>query len=119
MQEDGKYEEAIGAYRRVLQQFPEDRAAWRNLGRVYYLNSQFEEAIEAMGEVLKIDPEDRVAHYHKMLAYRALGLTEQAEAAEIAYKRYKIDESAAEVTQAYRLKHPQDNLESQAIHIHE
>ncbi len=119
LQEDGRFEEAVVAYRRVLQKFPEDRATWRNLGRVYYLNSQFEEAIEAMREVLKFDPEDRVAHYHVMLASRSLGLTPQAEVAEIAYKRYKIDESAAVVTQAYRLKHPQDNLESQAIHIHE
>lgn len=119
LQEDGRYIEAVSAYRRVLQKFPEDRAVWRNLGRTYYLDGKYEQAIEAMNEVLKIDSEDRVAHYHIMLASKALGQDKQAMIAEIAYKRYKIDESAAEVTRAYRLKHPHDNLESQAIHVHE
>ncbi len=119
LQEDGRYIEAASAYKRVLQRFPEDRATWRNLGRTYYLAGKYEEAIEPLNEVLRIDPEDRVAHYHVMLSARALGRTELAEAAEEAYVRYKIDESAAEVTQAYRLRNPHDNLESQMIHVHE
>ena len=72
-----------------------------------------------MDEVLRIDPEDRVAHYHVMLSARVLGRTELAASAEAAYLRYKIDESQAEVTQAYRLSHPHDNLESQPIHVHD
>jgi len=119
LQEDGRYIEAASAYKRVLQKFPEDRATWRNLGRTYYLDGKFEEAIEAFEKALQIDPEDRIAHYHVMLSARALGRTQQAAAAEEAYVRYKVDESAAEVTQAYRLKNPQDNHESQMIHVHE
>ena len=119
MQEDGRYIEAASAYKRVLQRFPDDRATWRNLGRTYYLDGKFEEAIEAMDQVLRIDPEDRVAHYHVMLSARTLGRTELAASAEAAYLRYKIDESQAEVTQAYRLSHPHDNLESQTIHVHD
>jgi len=119
LQEDGRYIEAASAYKRVLQRFPEDRATWRNLGRTYYLDGKFEEAIAAMDEVLRIDPEDRVAHYHMMLSARTLGRTELAASAEVAYLRYKIDESQAEVTQAYRLSHPHDNLESQVIHVHD
>jgi len=119
LQEDGRYVEAASAYKRVLQRFPDDRATWRNLGRTYYLDGKFEKAIKAMDQVLRIDPEDRVAHYHAMLSARALGRTELAASAEAAYLLYKIDESQAEVTQAYRLSHPHDNLESQPIHVHE
>jgi tetratricopeptide (TPR) repeat protein len=119
LQEDGRYVEAASAYKRVLQKFPEDRATWRNLGRTYYLDGKYEEAISAMNEVLRIDSEDRVAHYHVMLSAKALEREELAASAESAYLRYKIDESQAEVTQAYRLSHPHDNLESQLIHVHD
>lgn len=119
LQEDGRYVEAASAYKRVLDQFPEDRATWRNLGRTYYLDDKYEQSIEAMEQVLKIDPEDRVAHYHIMLAARALGDGHLAANHEEAYLRYKIDESQAEVTQAYRLKNRQDNLESQTVHVHD
>ncbi len=119
LQDDGRYVEAASAYKRVLQKFPEDRATWRNLGRTYYLDGKYEEAIAALNEVLRIDPEDRIAHYHVMLCAKALGRDDLAASAEEAYLRYKIDESQAEVTQAYRLSHPHDNLESQAIHMHD
>jgi len=119
LQEDGRYVEAASAYKRVLQKFPEDRATWRNLGRTYYLDGKYEDAITALDEVLRIDPEDRVAHYHVMLSAKALGRSDLAASAEAAYLRYKLDESQAEVTQAYRLSHPHENLESQPIHVHD
>jgi len=118
LQEDGRYIEAASAYRRVLQEFPDDRATWRNLGRTYFLDGKFAQSIEAMEEVLTIDSEDRVAHYHIMLCARALEDKERAQSAEAAYLRYKVDESAAEVTRAYRLDQPHDNRETQAIHMH-
>jgi len=117
--EEGRYVEAASALKRVLQKFPEDRATWRDLGRTYYLDSKYDEAITAMEEVLRIDPEDRIAHYHIMLAARALGRSDRAATAEAAYSRYKIDESAQKVTHTYRLAHPHDNHESQAIHVHD
>jgi len=118
LQEDGRYEEAILAYRRVLHDFPEDRASWRNLGRVLYLDGRFDEALEALNQVLAIDPEDRIAHYHRMLALRALGRASEAALAEKAYQYYQIDESAQEVTRQYRLQHPLDNREVLQIHVH-
>ncbi len=119
LQEEGRYVEAASAYRRVLQHFPDDRAVWRNLGRTFYLDGKFADAVAAMQNVLRIDPEDRVAHYHVMLSARTLGDAEGAAAAEEAYLLYKLDESAAEVTRTYRLSHPHDNLEAQAIHVHD
>ncbi|MCE2450952.1 MAG: tetratricopeptide repeat protein [Candidatus Latescibacteria bacterium] len=118
LQEDGRYEAAAQAYRRVLRDFPEDRATWRNLGRVLYLDGRFEEALEALDGVLAIDPEDRVAHYHRMLSLRALGREDEALIAERAYQYYQIDESAQELTRRYRLAHPHDNREALKIHVH-
>ncbi len=117
-QEDGLYEDAAAAYTYVLESFPEDRAAWRQLGRTHYLAQQFEQSIEAYQKVLEIDPEDREAYYHLMLNYKALGRPEDAARAEAAFNIYQIDESAAEVARQYRLNHPGDNLMAQDIRIH-
>ena len=118
LQQDGRYENAAQAYRRVLQDFPGDRASWRNLGRVLYLDGAYEEALSALSQVLEIDQEDRVAHYHRMLALRALGRMEEAAVAEEAYQYYQVDESAQEVTRQYRLENEHDNREALRIHIH-
>ena len=79
-QKNGRYADAELAYRHVLTSFPDDRASWRNLGRVLYLDGRFDEALEALDQVLAIDPEDRVAHYHRMLSLRALGRGSGSEA---------------------------------------
>lgn len=118
LQEDGRYEDAAFAYRRVLRDFPNDRAAWRALGRTLFLDARYQEALVALGRVLEIDPEDRVAHYHRMLSLRALGRDEAAARAEAAYLYYGIDESAQEITRAYRARHPGANIMAQRIRIH-
>lgn len=118
LQERGEYEKAAQAYQRVLQQFPEDRAALRNLGRTYYLDQQYEAALESYAGVLAIDPEDRIAHYHRMLSYQALGRASEAQTARESYEYYQIDESAQALTRAYRLKNPGANLMSQMIRTH-
>ena len=117
-QKSGRYDDAALAYNHVLNSFPEDRASWRNLGRVLYLDGKFEEALSALDKVLEIDPEDRVAHYHRMLSLRGLGREDEAKLAESAYKYYQVDESAQTVTRAYRLRNEADNHEAQAIHVH-
>ncbi len=119
LQEDGRYREAEAAYRRVLEDFPGDRAAWRGLGRTRYLDGRFSKALEALERALEIDPEDRVAHYHRMLALRALGREEEAARAEAAYLYYGIDESALERTLRYRNRDPGANLMAQPIPIHQ
>jgi len=118
LQEDGRYEEAVQAYQRVLDSFPGDRATWRALGRTLYLDQQFEAAMTAFSEVLEIDPEDRVSHYHMMLSLRALGREGEAALAEEAYRYYSIDESAQEITRAYRLRDEGANLMAQPIPTH-
>jgi tetratricopeptide (TPR) repeat protein len=118
-QKAGRYPEAEGAYRHVLLRFPQDRATWRNLGRVLYLDGRFDEALRAFDQVLRIDPEDRSAHYHRMLSLRSLGREAEAAVSEQAYSYYQIDESAQAVTRDYRMQHPHANQEAQSIHVHE
>ena len=115
---DGLYSDAIYAFRRVIAFFPEDRSAWRELGRTHYLAGDYRASLNAYLEVLAIEPEDRIAHYHRMLCYKALGMPVEAAEAEKAYRKYKLDESAAEVTQRYRLENPIDNLTSQKIPVY-
>jgi tetratricopeptide (TPR) repeat protein len=119
LQEDGRYDDAVDAYRLVLDHFPSDRAAWRNLGRTLYLAGRYQEALGAFEEVLNIDPEDRVSHYHTMLSLRALGREGEAELAEAAYERFRVDEAAQAVTRQFREDNPGVNLMAQPIHTHE
>ena len=118
LREDGRYEDAALAYLRVLEVFPGDRAAWRALGRTRFLGGRYEDALDALDRVLEIDPEDRVAHYHRMLALRALGRAAEAARAEAAYLYYGVDEAAQEVTRAYRARNPGANLMAQPIPVH-
>ena len=75
-------------------------------------------ALPILAEVLEIDPEDRVAHYNRMLALRALGREAEADRAEAAYLYYGIDESAQEITRAYRARDPGANIMAQPIPTH-
>ncbi|RMH17284.1 MAG: tetratricopeptide repeat protein, partial [Gemmatimonadetes bacterium] len=118
LQEDGRYQDAAEAYRYVLERFPGDRAAWRNLGRTLFLDSRYEEALTALDRVLEIDPEDRIAHYHRMLALRALGRTEEARLAQLAYSRYEVDEPASALARRYLEENPGVNRMAQRIQTH-
>jgi tetratricopeptide (TPR) repeat protein len=119
LQQAGEYERAINAYRRTVEEFPNDRDTLRRLGISYRLNKQYEEALEIFDDGLAIDPEDRTVHYHRMLALRAMGDKERAAIAEQAYEKYNIDESAREWVKEYALKNPQDQLHTQPIFIHD
>lgn len=116
--EDGRYEQAAAAYRRVLEDFPDDRQAWQNLGRSHYRLGRFEPALEAFGRVLAIDPEDRGAHYFRMLTLRAAGRLEEAEVAEAAFQTFAVDEAAQALTLDYRRQNPGVNLMAQPVHTH-
>ncbi len=119
LQIDGRYEEAEQAFQRVLQDFPGDRDTMRLLGRTYYLDQKFEQSLAMYLKVLAIDPEDREAHWHRVLNYQALGKTAEAAEARKAFEKYEIDESAQDVTNAFRIKDKDANLETNAVHSHQ
>jgi tetratricopeptide (TPR) repeat protein len=130
LEKSGRFDDAVNAYRRVLQEYPDSRDTWARLGRVYWLMDRPQDTITAYLEVLRIDPEDARAFHHLSLGYKALAAKEgdvkkkerylhAAIEAEKGFNKYKVDENAAKVTHKYRLLHPDDNRMSQKIVVHE
>jgi cytochrome c-type biogenesis protein CcmH/NrfG len=118
LREQGQYEEAIRHLRNVLDQYPRDRVARNELGRILFLERRYFEAVKEFEATLAIDPEDLEANYNLMLCYTGLGQSDRAKAYEKRYLRFKADESAQALTGPYRRQHPDDNRERQPIHEH-
>ena len=116
---EGKYEEAVDHLHIVLTQYPRDRVALNDLGRIFFLERKYSDAIATLQQVLSIDPEDLQAHYNLMLSYQGLGAADKAKHEQQLYLRFKADESAQALTGVYRHTHPEDNNERQLIHQHE
>jgi Flp pilus assembly protein TadD len=115
---DGNYDAAAQRLRKVLAQYPRDRVALNDLGRILFLQHRYLDATKVFDSVLAIDPEDLQAHYNLMLCYNGLGDQERALEHKTRYLRFKADESAQAITGPYRQIHPEDNNERQAIHEH-
>ncbi len=115
---DGNYDGAAARLRMVLAQYPRDRVALNDLGRVLFLQRKYADAVKTLQSVLAIDPEDLQAHYNLMLCYNGLGDEKLAKAHQVRYLRFKADESSQAITGPYRQSHPEDNNERQAIHEH-
>ncbi len=118
LRNQGRYEEAERHLRTVLAQYPRDRVALNNLGRILFLQRRYADAVPTLQSVLAIDPEDLQAHYNLMLCYNGLGDEKRAQEHRSRYLRFKADESAQTLTGPYRASHPEDNNERQAIHEH-
>jgi len=118
LRSDGNYEGAAARLRTVLAQYPQDRVALNDLGRVLFLQRKYDEAVKILQSVLEIDPEDLQAHYNLMLCYNGLGNEKLAKEHQARYMRFKADESSQAITGPYRQAHPEDNNERQAVHEH-
>jgi len=118
LRNDGKYEEAADHLRKVVEQYPRDRVALNDLGRILFLKRQYADAVKVLNGVLAIDPEDLQAHYNLMLCYNGLGDEKQAHEHQVRYLRFKADEASQAITGPYRQVNPEDNNERQAIHEH-
>jgi len=118
LKNDGRYEDAASRLRQVLAQYPRDRVALNDLGRILFLQRKYQDAVKALQAVLDVDPEDLQAHYNLMLCYNGLGDPKLAQQHQARYLRFKADESAQAIAGNYRLLHPEDNNERQAIHEH-
>jgi tetratricopeptide (TPR) repeat protein len=115
---DGNYEGAAQRLRRVIAQYPRDRVALNDLGRILFLQREYTEAVGVLNSVLAVDPEDLQAHYNLMLCYNGLGDEKQANEHQARYLRFKADESSQAITGPYRQLHAEDNNERQAVHEH-
>ncbi len=118
LRSDGNYEGAAQRLRIVLDQYPRDRVALNDLGRILFLQRKYDEAVKVLQSVLAIDPEDLQAHYNLMLCYNGLGNEKLAKEHEARYMRFKADEASQAITGPYRQAHPEDNNERQAVHEH-
>ncbi len=118
LRSDGNYDGAAARLRSVLAQYPRDRVALNDLGRVLFLQRKYNDAVKVLQSVLEIDPEDLQAHYNLMLCYNGLGNEKLAKEHQARYLRFKADESAQAITGPYRQAHPEDNNERQSIHEH-
>ncbi len=118
LRSDGNYDGAAAELQKVLAQYPRDRVAINDLGRIQFLQRKYKDAINTLNGVLAIDPEDLQAQYNLMLCYGGLGDQKQAHEHEVRYLRFKADEASQTITGPYRQLHPEDNNERQAIHEH-
>ena len=118
LRNDGNYDEAAKRLHVVLDQYPRDRVVRNDLGRTLFLQHKYADAIKEFEATLGIDPEDLQAHYNLMLCYQGLGDEANSQLHRTLYMRFKADEASQAITGAYRLKHPADNAERQAVHEH-
>jgi tetratricopeptide (TPR) repeat protein len=115
---DGNYDGAAEHLRKVVAQYPRDRVALNDLGRIRFLQRKYKEAVGVLQSVLAIDPEDLQAHYNLMLCYNGLGDEVRAKEHERRYLRFKADEASQATNGDYRRLNPEDNNERQAVHEH-
>jgi tetratricopeptide (TPR) repeat protein len=118
LRSEGDYDGAAAHLRKVLAQYPKDRVALNDLGRVLFLQRKYAEAVNVLQSVLAVDPEDLQAHYNLMLCYNGLGNEKKAHEHQVRYLRFKADESSQAITGPFRQLNPEDNNERQAIHEH-
>ena len=114
----GDYDQAAAHLRIVLAQYPRDRVALNNLGRVLFLQRRYSEAVKVLQQALAVDPEDLQAHYNLMLCYNGLGDEKMSKEHQARYLRFKADEASQAITGPYRQLNPEDNNERQSIHEH-
>jgi Tfp pilus assembly protein PilF len=114
----GDYDQAVAHFQIVLAQYPHDRVALNNLGRVLFLQRKYADAVKVLQQVLAVDPEDLQAHYNLMLCYNGLGDEKMAKEHQARYLRFKADEASQTITGPYRQLNPEDNNERQNIHEH-
>jgi tetratricopeptide (TPR) repeat protein len=118
MKSTGDYDQAAAHFQIVLAQYPHDRVALNNLGRVLFLQRKYADAVKVLQQVLTVDPEDLQAHYNLMLCYNGLGDEKMSKEHQARYLRFKADEAAQAITGPYRQLNPEDNNERQNIHEH-
>ncbi|MSV31415.1 MAG: tetratricopeptide repeat protein [Bryobacterales bacterium] len=114
----GDYTGALQSLNRTVGQYPRDRVAQNQIGRILFLERKYADAIVAFDKTLAVDPEDVQAHYNLMLCYKGLNQAEQAEREQKLFLRFKADEASQALTAKPRLLSPEDNNERQSIHDH-
>lgn len=77
--EEGRYEEAISAYRDILERFPEAYIINSNIAKAYFEMENYDQAIQHYQEVLKNDPENQEIMMYIGNCYANQGEDEKAQ----------------------------------------
>ena len=83
------FRKAVEAYKKILDQNPEDHAAWFNLGRSYNKLNEDQEAAKALKEAVKLNPED--SEYQTELGAILIKLAQYREAIPPLKKALELD----------------------------
>lgn len=116
LRDQGKYDAAVAQLQVALDQYPNDRVARNDLGRIFFLERRYSDAIPEFQKVLQIDPENVEANYNMMLCFNGLGQSSRARDYEVRYLRFKANEAEDALAGPYLRAHPDDNNERQPIH---
>jgi tetratricopeptide (TPR) repeat protein len=77
---EGRYEEAVAAYKKSLEADPSFTEAMHGLARAYQDMNRLEEAIEMANRIAELDPDDVLAHTSLSILYQKKGMVPEAEA---------------------------------------
>jgi Flp pilus assembly protein TadD len=114
----GKLEEAVSSFKRVLLVYPRFRQARQELGYSYYQQKQYNLAREQYEALQDIDPDDLSAHYNLMIIYGRLGMKAQSAEQAALFADRKDDPGATALAQDYLRKHNEFSSESVPWHVH-
>ena len=116
--QNGMYDSALHEFGIVYDRFPMDRMTIKTTARIYYLKGEYKTALEWCDKELAIDPEDFTSIYQASQSYRALGQPDSADAYLKLWAMFKPDERSPEFAHDFRIDHPSENTEADAIHEH-
>jgi Flp pilus assembly protein TadD len=114
----GKLEEAVSNFKKVLLVYPRFRQARQELGYSYYQQKQYTLAREQYEALQDIDPDDLSAHYNLMIIYGRLGMKAQSAEQAALFADRKDDPGATALAQDYLRKHNEFSSESVPWHVH-
>lgn len=75
---EGKYDEAIASFKKVIEKFPENYEGYYNLGLAYLEKQEINQAIPALEKATEINPESLPAYFALGEGYFAKGDSEKA-----------------------------------------
>ncbi|MBI5696627.1 MAG: tetratricopeptide repeat protein [Nitrospirae bacterium] len=74
----GRYDDALGGYRKAAEDDPDKAEAYYNLGGAYYKKGEYDRALSEYGKALELDPKMADAYYNSGDALYRLGRYEDA-----------------------------------------
>lgn len=75
---EGKYDEAIASFKKVIEKFPENYEGYYNLGLAYLKKQEIDQAIPALEKATEINPQALPAYFALGEGYFAKGDSEKA-----------------------------------------